>query len=98
MKTKVFTLNEDQKIEFTEEELKSLLDEIYNDGYYDGRNSRYYYYSTPYKQPYYYTWCSSSTAGSSGININGTSTSDSTFIYECPDVTSSYCKCDKEKK
>ena len=58
MKTKIFTKNEKGKIEFTEKELKKLLDEIYNEGYNDGK-SRSYIYTTPLWQ--YGTWC---TAGS----------------------------------
>ena len=46
MKTKIFTKNEKGKIEFTENELKALLDEIYNEGYNDGK-SRGYIYTTP---------------------------------------------------
>ena len=37
MKTKFFTKNNKGKVEFTEKELKKLLDEIYNEGYFDGR-------------------------------------------------------------
>ena len=83
MKTKIFTLNDNNKIEFTEDELKSLLDEIYNDGYNDG--NRRYYYTTPYRYPYYYTWCNSSTAGSSGINLTSSNSSASkTIKFEYP--------------
>jgi hypothetical protein len=59
MKTKIFTKNEKGKIEFTEKELKALLDEIYNEGYNDGK-SRSYIYTTPYtSKPWlqYGTWC-----------------------------------------
>ena len=92
MKTKIFTLNDNNKIEFTEDELKSLLDEIYNDGYNDG--NRKYYYTTPYRYPYittpyYTTWCSSSTAGSSGINITTSNSSDcKTVKFEYPSTES----------
>lgn len=65
MKTKFFTKNEKGKIEFTEKELKTLLDEIYNDGYNDGRMSGYTY-TTPYRyvSPWYTT-----TATTDGISL-----------------------------
>lgn len=48
MKVKVFTLNENKKIEFTQEELEKLLDEVYEDGVTEGKKSNYYYYRYPY--------------------------------------------------
>ena len=42
MKIKVFTKNKDGKIEFAEDELKKLLDEVYWEGYND--------------HPYTFTW------------------------------------------
>lgn len=94
MKVKVFTLNDKGKIEFTEDELKELLDEIYNSGYYDATHPGYIYY-TPWKywqSPYYTT-----TASSSGLNISSTA-GTSTMKYETPTTTAtcSGCKgCDK---
>lgn len=81
MKSKVFKKNKYGKIEFTESELKEVLDEIYNEGFNDGNNS-YYYYNTPYRYkpyPYYYTWCSTvtdpltttATTADSHITIDG---------------------------
>lgn len=95
MKVKVFTLNDKGKIEFTENELKELLDEIYNTGYYDATHVGYIY-CTPWKyQPNYY----STTATSSDINITGGASTAGTIKYETPTTTascSSYCKgCDK---
>lgn len=46
MRTKFFIKNNKDKIEFTEKELKELLDEIYNEGYQDGK-IRNYFYTTP---------------------------------------------------
>lgn len=43
---KVFTTNKDGKIELTKEELKSLLDEAYWDGY--KANPGTYTYTSPY--------------------------------------------------
>ena len=92
MKTKIFTKNNKGKIEFTEQELKNLLDEIYNDGYEDG--SKKYYYTTPYHYyPYWYSTTTplsnapssvsytttASNSGDSGITISsGSYTTDST--------------------
>ena len=50
MKVKVFIKNQEGKIEFTEDELRELLDEIYNEGYWDG--TKKYVYTTPYTTPY----------------------------------------------
>ena len=84
MKTKIFTKNEKGKIEFTEKELEALLDEIYNEGYNDGK-SRSYIYTTPIRTtPWWYgTYCTAdsttdakytttaTTSGSSTITIKG---------------------------
>ena len=77
MKSKVFKKNKYGKIEFTESELKKVLDEIYDEGYMDGSSSNYYY-TTPYRYkpyPYYYTWCSTATDPASVTTA--TSTADS---------------------
>jgi hypothetical protein len=77
MKTKIFTKNEKGKIEFTEKELKVLLDEIYNEGYNDGK-SRSYIYTTPTRTtPWwqYGTWC---TAGSTTDAKTATTTTATT--------------------
>ena len=105
MKTKVFTLNKNNKIEFTEKELRRLLDEIYNDGYYDGKNSNsYYYYTTPYR-PYpsypYYTWCSTTSNGSTINTATSTKDYSNSITYTSPSVTSDLnidCDCKKNKE
>ena len=73
MKTKFFTKNNKGKVEFTEKELKKLLDEIYNEGYFDGRASKTYTYTTPwYPNTPYYTWTTTAAStGSDTITING---------------------------
>ena len=80
MKTKVFTKNKNGKIEFTEQELKKLLDEIYDEGYNEG--SQRYYYTTPY----YYRWptwysttCSNDTSGSYTISTASTAYDNSSI-------------------
>ena len=48
MRAKVFTKNYNDKIEFTEKELQTLLDEVYDEGYKDGvRRKCYFTYTTP---------------------------------------------------
>ena len=74
MKTKIFTKNEKGKIEFTENELKILLDEIYNEGYNDGK-SRSYIYTTPYTpKPWwqYGTWCTADSTTAKGTTTTAT--------------------------
>lgn len=46
MKIKVFTKNKDGKIEFAEDELKNLLDEVYWEGYNDHPHT--WTWQTPY--------------------------------------------------
>lgn len=66
MRVKIFTLNENNKIEFTQKELEKLLDEVYEDGVADGKKSNYFYYRYPY--------CTTTTGPA--INVG----SDSTFV------------------
>lgn len=44
---KVFKFNNNDKIEFTQKELENLLNEVYNNGYLDGRNSKDYTWTSP---------------------------------------------------
>lgn len=95
MVIKFFTLNENKKIEFTRQELKTLLDEIYSEGYNEGRKNgeHYYYYSTPYypspsKSPWYYS-------------PTITCTTETAKDYKSSLVSSSTCassKCDARYK
>ena len=51
---KVFTMNTSGKIEFTKDELETLLNEVWNDGY--NRHGTYWWTSPPtITTPYYYT-------------------------------------------
>lgn len=64
MLTRVFTKNKDNKIEFTEKELKELLDEIYEYGYKEGKGQKIYTYVSPSwwtLQKPYYTYCTTAT-------------------------------------
>lgn len=44
---KFFIKNKNDKIEFTEEELKELLDEAYKYGYDEGKRKNWYCYTSP---------------------------------------------------
>lgn len=63
---KVFTLNKNNKIELTKEELQKLLDEAY----WDGRShSSTWTYTTPSWNYRDYITCSTSTTNSTGIQV-----------------------------
>jgi len=66
---KVFKLNKNDKIEFTKDELKSLLDEVYREGGKDN-SDKYYHWIPPYDWP---NWIYCST-GSIVANNNGSHT------------------------
>ena len=48
MKVKVFECNHNGKIEFTRAELEKLLNEVYNDGYREGKDSHSWTWTSPY--------------------------------------------------
>ena len=82
MKTKIFTKNEKGKIEFTEKELEALLDEIYNEGYNDGK-SRSYIYTTPYYvSPWYKTYCTADSTTDAKSITTATTSGSSTFTIK----------------
>lgn len=68
MKIRVFTLNKNNKIELTEDELKKLLDESYQDGKNDAR-------TTTISTPSYPFWYDGAT------NITGCEANLSTTTY-----------------
>ena len=59
---KVFKLNKNDKIEFTKKELDDLLDEVYKQGYEDGKNS-HHTWTSPYWWYYPYYTTSTTTNG-----------------------------------
>lgn len=81
MLTKTFTKNDNNKIEFSENELKELLDEIYRYGYNEGKGNKIYHYTTPYRWnsnwPY---WTYTTTSTPITINNDNITTCDSTTI------------------
>ena len=99
---KVFKLNKDNKIEFTKNELKSLLDEVYREGGKDN-SDKYYHWIPPYDWPnwVYHTLItndydshkisispvSATTATSIPTStITTSSTSGDTSIINCKDI------------
>ena len=94
MKVKVFYPDFDGRISLTKEELENLLDEVYSEGYHDGKQTR----STPItwtspSGPYgnitttpYYTTLSSSDSYSVAKN----SISSSSYTVTSKDVPSTY--------
>lgn len=86
MKVKVFTLNENKKIEFTQEELEKLLDEVYEDGVTEGKKSNYFYY----RYPYYTTTAAPLTICSDSISAAGTTISSGD--YKTATTTTATCK------
>ena len=111
MRTKFFVLNKDNKIEFTEYELKQLLDEIYDTGYNDGKY-RTYVYTTPsyplhnwykYKYPSYITTCTTTTADASNIVGSSSTAGNSinikgtkTVTYKVPNKSDTSTSCKEE--
>lgn len=75
MITKTFTKNEKGKIEFTERELKELLDEMYQYGYNEGKGHKTYVYTSPswwgLNRP---SWTYSTTPLSNGVDKYATTT------------------------
>ena len=49
---KIFTLNKNNKIELTKEELQKLLDESYWEGYRSGSNTNWIYSTPTFSNPY----------------------------------------------
>ena len=83
---KVFTTNKDGKIEITKEELKSLLDEAYWEGY--KANDGVYVYKTPYTWSPYNITCNgaSTTADTTTVTLNSTALTEGTITAENSNV------------
>ena len=102
---KIFTKNKNNKIEFTEQELKTLLDEIYRDGYNKGQ-SRNYIYTTPSWSPYYSPFYSDYiTVTCDGVNSSFTTKLDNktdntyyTWSPESQDWVNNTTKAEGEKE
>lgn len=71
---KVFTTNKNGKIELTEKELKTLLDEVYWEGYRD--NSHSWTYSTPKSYPYWYSTTSTPVTNLTSKDITVSTSAD----------------------
>lgn len=66
---KCFTKNKNNKIELTEEELKELLDEVYEYGYNEG-NKKTYWYTSPTINPNPWRYGCSTTATTDNTTIS----------------------------
>lgn len=82
---KVFTTNKNGKIELTKDELKSLLDEAYWDGY-SANTGITYTYRSPSFTPYWWT----ATGGS--ITVNSANTANSTINAATASSPNSVCE------
>lgn len=71
---KEFKLNKNNKIELTKEQLKSLLDDAYWEGYRSASGTTWTY-TTPNWTPYYWT----TTTATTGTITSGSSVSDGTI-------------------
>ena len=91
MRVKIFTLNENNKIEFTQKELEKLLDEVYEDGVADGKKSNYFYYRYPYTT----TTTDATTINSDSISVKPGTTAG-TVAHNIPSSTD--CSCTGCKK
>lgn len=71
MLIKVFTKNKEGKIEFTEEELRKVLNEAYLEGY-NSRNNNTITWPSPkwWDEPYYTTTTTTTTLNNDKINKN----------------------------
>lgn len=80
---KTFKINKKGKIEFTKEELKKLLDEIYNEGYREG-SLQYYTYTTPWNWDHWYTNPTTITTNTTTINtdITGNTATTNQPLYK----------------
>lgn len=69
---KVFKLNENGKIEFSKKELDALLDEVYKEGYKDGKESHHTWtspYSDWWRYPYYSTISTATSTNAGDISV-----------------------------
>lgn len=71
MKIKIMYPNRDGRLEFSKNELEKLLEEAYNEGYKDGKNSNSY---TVRDYTYY-----PSVSYLNGVTCNGTGSADSVY-------------------
>lgn len=75
---KEFKFNKNNKIELTKEQLKSLLDEAYWEGYRSGSGTTWTY-TTPNWTPYYWTTTPAATTGTITNATTGTITDNGTI-------------------
>ena len=66
--------NKDGKIELAKDELQKMLDEAYNQGYVDGKATKWDTITYP-SHPWWYVSTSSNTVATDKITLNGTDVS-----------------------
>ncbi len=91
MRAKVFIKNCNDKIEFTEDELQKLLDEVYDEGYKDGSYRKgYFTYTIPNYEKYNITttpnygekwWTTVSCSTNSSDSSNNVKTNSTRFKW-----------------
>lgn len=91
MKVKVFYPDRDGNIRFSKKELEDLLDEVYREGYMDGRNSipHWWTYTTP---NWYYTSNGTITTSNPRLNdsITYSTASNSTYTSNTATISNEY--------
>ncbi len=82
MKYKILQLDANGRISFTKEELEKLLDEVYNNGYEDGRKTCWYPYWTYKTEPTYpnIVWTGNGTQPTVDKTIIGDYPTDTTAV------------------
>lgn len=76
--TKSFKFNKNNKIELSKEQLKSLLDQAYWEGYRSGHGTTWTY-TTPNWTPYYWTSsCQTAATSTTEITVNSNPLSNGT--------------------
>lgn len=105
--TKHFEKNKNGKIEFTEKELKNLLDEIYLQGMADGKQNGGYWWSSPSVGQYLtcdstggITWAdpTNTITVSGNNNLNGTVNIDKGFYSSLASTASDTTKSNTSTK
>ncbi len=85
MKYKILQLDANGRISFTKEELEKLLEEVYNNGYEDGRKTCWYPYWTYKTEPTYpnIVWTGNGTQPTVNKTIIGDYPTETTAVPNC---------------
>ena len=85
--TKTFEVDDDGRISFTRDELKKLLDEVYNEGRADGKLHSYVYSTPSWQYTYWTSTPSSCTINGSQVTYSTATTNPSSLTYSTAAVT-----------